>query len=164
MSSAKQFNSVMRAWLEVFMSRSTEAFARFLKQKELNYAQYGALMRLYHHGDCAVSALSKPFGITIPAASQLVDKLVQEGYVERAESLHDRRVKQLALTSRGRALVRDSMDARLDWTRELSAALAPEQRETIAQALAELIAAAQSLETPELALSDHASRARPVPA
>ena len=146
MSSAKQFESVMRAWLEVFMSRSTEEFARFLKKKELNYAQYGALMRLYHHGDCAVSALSKPFGITIPGASQLVDKLVQEGYVERTESIHDRRVKQLALTSRGRALVQASMDARLDWTRELSTALSPEQRASITQALAELIAAAQTLE------------------
>ncbi len=153
MSSAKQFESVMRAWLEFFMSRSNEEFARFLKHKELNYAQYGALMRLYHHGDCPVSALSKPFGISIPAASQLVDKLVQEGYVERTESLHDRRVKQLALTTRGRALVRDSMDARLDWTRELSTTLAPEQRAAISQALAALIAAAQALEVPESPLA-----------
>src|SRR5262245_39601406 len=149
MSSAKQFESVMRAWLEVFTSRSNEEFARFLKEKELNYAQYGVLMRLYHHGDCAVSALSKPFGITMPAASQLVDKLVQEGYVERTESPLDRRMKQLALTSRGRALVRDSMDARLDWTSALSETLGPGQLETIAQALAELIAATQSLETPD---------------
>jgi DNA-binding MarR family transcriptional regulator len=153
MSSAKQFESVLRAWLEVFMSRSTEEFARFLKHKELNYAQYGVLMRLYHHGDCGVSALSKPFGITLPAASQLVEKLVQEGYVERTESSQDRRVKQLALTSQGRALVRDSMDARLDWTRELSANLGPERRESIAQALAELIAGAQALELAETPLS-----------
>ncbi len=136
----------MRAWLEVFMSRSTEEFARFLKQKELNYAQYGALMRLYHHGDCAVSDLSKPFGITIPAASQLVDKLVQEGLVERTESVHDRRMKHLALTIHGRALVRASLDARLDWTRELGAALSPERRETISHALADLIAAANNME------------------
>jgi DNA-binding MarR family transcriptional regulator len=152
MSSAKQFESVMRAWLEIFMSRSTEEFARFLKHKELNYAQYGVLMRLYHHGDCAVSALSKPFGITMPGASQLVDKLVQEGYVERTEAVHDRRMKQLALTTRGRSLVQASMDARLDWTHELSAALAPEQRASITQALAQLIAAAQTLEPAEPAI------------
>ena len=148
MSSTKQFESVMRAWLEVFMTRSHEEFARFLRKKELNYAQYGVLMRLYHTGDCAVSDLSKPFGITIPAASQLVDKLVQEGLVERTESERDRRMKHLALTSHGRALVRAGMDARLDWARELSTALAPERRETIAQAMADLIAAAQALEQP----------------
>jgi len=148
MSSPKQFESVMRAWLEVFMSRSNEEFARFLKHQELNFAQHGVLMRLYHHGDCAVSDLSKPFGITIPAASQMVDKLVQEGLVERTESVHDRRMKQLALTSHGRAMVRAGMDARLDWTHKLGARLAPERRESIAQALADLIAAAQELDPP----------------
>ena len=148
MSSAKQFESVMRAWFEVFMSRSNEEFARFLKHKELNFAQHGVLMRLYHHGDCAVSDLSKPFGITIPAASQLVDKLVQEGLVERTEAAHDRRMRQLALTSRGRALVRAGMDARMDWTHKLGASLAPDRRENIAQAMADLIAAAQALEQP----------------
>jgi DNA-binding MarR family transcriptional regulator len=145
MSSTKQFESIMRAWLEVFMSRSNEEFVRFLKKKDLNYAQYGALMRLYHHGDCAVSDMGKQFGISIPAASQLIDKLVQEGLVERTESEHDRRMKQLALTSAGRAVVRASMDARLDWAHELGAALDPQQRATIAQALAELIAAAQTI-------------------
>jgi DNA-binding MarR family transcriptional regulator len=148
MSSAKQFELVMRAWFEVFMSRSNEEFARFLKHKELNFAQHGVLMRLYHHGDCAVSDLSKPFGITMPGASQLVDKLVQEGLVERTESVHDRRMKQLALTSRGRALVRAGLDARLDWTHKLGATLTPEQRENIVQAMADLIAAAQDLEQP----------------
>ena len=148
MSSAKQFESVMRAWFEVFMSRSNEEFARFLRRKELNFAQHGVLMRLYHHGDCAVSDLSKPFGITIPAASQLVDKLVQEGLVERTESVHGRRMKQLALTSQGRARVRAGMDARMDWTHKLGNSLAPERRENIAQAMADLIAAAQELEQP----------------
>jgi hypothetical protein len=57
------------------------------------------------------------------------------------------------LTSQGRALVRDSMDARLDWTRELSANLGPERRESIAQALVELIAGAQALELAETPLS-----------
>jgi DNA-binding MarR family transcriptional regulator len=153
MSSTKQFESVMRAWLEVFMGRSHEAFARFLKQKELNYAQYGVLMRLYHQGDCAISDLSKPFGITIPGASQLVDKLVQEGLVERTESERDRRMKHLALTSHGRALVRAGMDARLDWARELGASLPAERRETITQAIGDLLAASQALEAPASAVS-----------
>jgi DNA-binding MarR family transcriptional regulator len=148
MSSTKQFESVIRAWLEVFMSRSNEEFVRFLKKKELNYAQYGALMRLYHHGQCAVGELGKQFGITIPAASQLVDRMVRDGLVERTEAVHDRRMKHLALTSHGRALVRASMDARLDWARELGAELSAERRDAIVQALADLISAAQALEQP----------------
>jgi DNA-binding MarR family transcriptional regulator len=165
MSSAKQFESVMRAWFEVFMNRSNEEFVRFLKRNELNFAQYGVLMRLHHHADCAVSDLSKPFGITMPGASQLVDKLVQEGLVERTESMHDRRMKQLELTSHGRALVRASLDARLDWTHKLSAALAPERRENIVQAISDLVAAAQDLEEPlpeaRTANESHVERSKP---
>jgi len=148
MSSTKQFESVMRAWMEVFMSRSNEQFARFLKNKELNYAQYGVLMRLYHHGDCAVTDLGRQFGVRPSAGSQLVDRMVKNGLVERTESVHDRRMKELALTPEGRALVRASMDARLDWAHELGATLPPERRDTIVQALAELIAAAQKLDQP----------------
>jgi DNA-binding MarR family transcriptional regulator len=132
----------------MFMGRSTEAFMRFLKDQDLNAAQYGALMRLYHHGNCTVSDIGTQFGITAPAASQLVDKLVHEGLVERTESAQDRRVKHLALTSQGRRLVDASLEARLEWTRALGQVLPPDRRETIAQALADLIAAAQSLEAP----------------
>jgi DNA-binding MarR family transcriptional regulator len=146
MSSTKQFESVLRAWLEVFMSRSNEEFARFLRKKKLNYAQYGVLMRLYHHGECAVGDLGKQFGVSMPAASQLVERMVEEGLVQRSEAEHDRRMKHLAITGQGRALVRASMDARLDWVGELTQALRPEQRESIAQALAEMISVAQSLE------------------
>ncbi len=148
MSSTKHFDAVMQAWFHVFMSRSTEAFIRFLKDKDLNAAQYGALMRLYHHGHCTVSDIGTQFGITPPAASQLIDKLVHEGLVERTESAHDRRVKHLALTSRGRQLVDASLEARLEWTRALGQVLSPDRRAAIALALADLIAAAQSLEQP----------------
>jgi DNA-binding MarR family transcriptional regulator len=148
MSSTKHFDAVMQAWFRMFMSRSTEAFMRFLKDKDLNAAQYGALMRLYHHGNCTVSDIGTQFGITPPAASQLVDKLVHEGLIERTESAHDRRVKQLALTSHGRQLVDASLAARLEWTRALGQVLPPDRRAIIAQALADLIAAAQTLETP----------------
>ena len=153
MSSTKHFDAVMQAWFQVFMGRSTEAFMRFMKDNDLNAAQYGALMRLYHHGNCTVSDIGTQFGITPPAASQLVDKLVHAGLVERAESAHDRRVKQLALTSRGRQLVDASQAARLEWTRDLGQALSPDRRATIAQALADLIAAAQSMDQPVSAVA-----------
>ena len=148
MSSKKHFESVMRAWFEVVMSRSTEDFVRFLKERELNYAQYGALMRLYHHGNCAVSDLGNQFGISAPAASQLVEKLVQQHLVERTGDLHDRRVKQLALTDVGRALVKNSFEARLKWALTLGELLPTERLDATAQALADLIAAAQALEQP----------------
>ena len=87
--------------------------------------------------------------ITNAAASQLVDKLVQAGLVARTEAAHDRRVRQLALTDQGRALVKSSLEARLSWTRGLGESLPPAKRDAIIHALSEMIEAGQQLEQPE---------------
>ena len=148
MSSTKQFHDAMREWVEVFMSRSMHDLSRFIKQADLNMAQYATLMRLYHHQNCGVSEVGAQLGITNAAASQLVEKLVQNGLVERSESAEDRRVRHLALTRQGRALVSSSLEARLGWTRALAESLPPQRREAIVQAIADLIEAAHGLEQP----------------
>ena len=149
MSSVNKFHAVMREWVKEFMSRSTQDLIPFLKQSDLNMAQYGTLMRLHHQDKCGVSDIGDQLGITHPAASQLVEKLVQNGLVERTEAAHDRRVRQLALTSKGRALVQSSLEARLGWTRALGESIPNDRREAIVQAMTELIAAAQDLEKPQ---------------
>ena len=156
MSSTKQFEAVIRSWFEVFMSRSTEDFVRFLKQKELNNAQYGTLIRLYHSGQCGVSDIGVQFGMTSAAASQLVDKLVQQGLVERTESALDRRVRQLVLTDAGRVLIRDSFEARLGWALTLGEKLSAERRGAVVQALGDMIAAANLLDQPLHPANTHA--------
>jgi DNA-binding MarR family transcriptional regulator len=146
--STKQFQGVMREWVELFMTRSMHDLARFIKQADLNMAQYSTLMRLYHLDNCGVSDIGEKLGITNAAASQLVDKLVQAGLVARTEAVHDRRVRQLALTDQGRALVKSSLEARLSWTHALDESLPPDKRDAIIQALAELVEAGQNLEQP----------------
>ena len=129
MSTSKHFHSVMREWVELFMARSMHDLTRFIKQADLNMAQYSTLMRLHHLDHCGVSDVGEKLGITNAAASQLVDKLVQAGLVARTEAAHDRRVRQLALTDQGRALVNSSLDARLSWTRALADGLPPARRQ-----------------------------------
>ena len=149
MSTSKHFDAVMREWVELFMIRSMQDLARFIKQADLNMAQYSTLMRLHHLDNCGVSDIGEKLGITNAAASQLVDKLVQAGLVARTEAAHDRRVRQLALTDQGRTLVKSSLEARLSWTRGLGESLPPAKRDAIVQALSEMIEAGQRLEQPE---------------
>jgi DNA-binding MarR family transcriptional regulator len=139
----------MREWVELFMARSMHDLTRFIKQADLNMAQYSTLMRLHHLDHCGVSDVGEKLGITNAAASQLVDKLVQAGLVARTEAAHDRRVRELALTDQGRALVKSSLEARLSWTRGLGESLPPDRRDAIIQALSEMIEAGQRLEQPE---------------
>lgn len=52
-----------------------------------------------------VSALAADLGLSRPAASQLVEKLVRAGLVVRTAEARDRRVRSVALTRRGRGVL-----------------------------------------------------------
>jgi DNA-binding MarR family transcriptional regulator len=146
MPPSQQFVEVLREWSEVFMHRSMRDFKRFMNDSGLSMPQISTLMRLYHHGECAVSEVADDLGVTNAAASQMVERLVQLGLLERAENPSDRRAKQLTLTPKGRALIQKSLEARRRWMEELIAALTPERRKAIMAALLYLTEAAHRLE------------------
>jgi DNA-binding MarR family transcriptional regulator len=136
----------MHQWVEVFMRRSMREMHQFLKAREINMGQYSTLMRLHHDPHCGVTDVGGLLGISKAAASQLVDKLVQQRLVERTEAEHDRRVKQLTLTKKGRALIQASVQARLGWAEALGESLLPERRAAIIEAMQDMVAAAQGLD------------------
>jgi DNA-binding MarR family transcriptional regulator len=105
MSTAEQFSAALHEWTQAFMNRSFHNFKRYMDASGLSNSQVNALMRLYHSEACGVSEIGEHVGISNAAASQMVDRLVQMGLVERTEKPDDRRVKQLTLTVKGRTLV-----------------------------------------------------------
>ena len=54
-------------------------------------------------GDAPLSVLIRDLRISKQAAGQLVDTLVERGYLQRTQDPHDRRRQVVALTARGRA-------------------------------------------------------------
>ncbi len=101
--------------------------------------QFNILMQLHYQRACGVSDISVRMDITSAAASQLVEKLVQAGLLERAEDPHDRRVRQLRLTDGGRELVEAALAARYRWVDELIERLEPAEREKMAAAMQILV-------------------------
>ncbi|MBM4424456.1 MAG: MarR family transcriptional regulator [Chloroflexi bacterium] len=146
LTTKQKFADALREWVEVFMRRSMRETVQFWKDAGLSMPQISAMMRLHHHGACGVSEVGAHLGVTNAAASQMVDRLVQLGYLERAEDPNDRRAKQLTLTAKGRALVQKSIEARRRWLDELGAVLTAEQQTEIADALGSLTAAARDLD------------------
>lgn len=146
MSSEDQFNQVLHRWVEVFMRRSMREFMEFSRSSGLSMSQLSTLFRLYHRGMCDVTDVGEHLGVTNAAASQMVDKLVQLGLLERSEDPHDRRVKQLALTPKGKGLVQASMKSRKSWMGELTTTLSHEDQQAIVKALTLLTDAALALE------------------
>ena len=100
-----RFSQSIRAWMDIFMQRSMGSWWRFARSTGLSMPQFSLLMQMYHRGACGMSGISERFEITPAAASQLVDKLVQSGFIVREEDPSDRRAKLLNLTAKGRDLI-----------------------------------------------------------
>jgi len=145
----ERFSEVMREWAEVFMRRSMGDFVQLSKQSGLSMSQLGALFRLYHTGFCGVSDIGDHLSVSHAAASQMVDRMVQQGLLERAEDLDDRRVKKITLTPKGRTLVEESIENRRRWVEQLTNNLTVDEQESISAALVKLTAAARLLENKE---------------
>jgi DNA-binding MarR family transcriptional regulator len=131
--------------MEAFIMRSFDAMNRYVKAAGLSMPQFSLLMRLYHGGDCEVHDIGQHFDVSSAAASQLVDRLVQAGLVARSERPEDRRVRQVALTRKGRALIDRGIEERNRWVDDLVERLSEKERAAVLRALPSLIEAEQSL-------------------
>ena len=71
----------------------------------LGLSDFGVLELLLHKGPMPVNALGPMVDLTPGSISIAVDRLVAKGLVNRIESAKDRRVRIVALTSRGKDLI-----------------------------------------------------------
>ncbi len=136
----------LRSWMDIVMHRSMRGWMTFAKSTGLSMPQFSILMQLHHKGPCGMSEISERFDITAAAASQLTEKLVQGGYIERAEDPNDRRAKSIQLTPKGRELVDAGMTERYRWMDELVSKLSAEDKPKVVEALIVLTEAAKQLE------------------
>jgi DNA-binding MarR family transcriptional regulator len=146
MVSTPELIQTIRQFMDITMHHSMRERGHFAKATGLSMPQFGILMQLHYRRDCGISDLSDRFDITNAAASQLVDKLVQSGLIQREEDLHDRRVKRLNLTEKGRKLIQHGIEERYRWVDQLVRKLTEEERNKVSEALQIMTQAAKELE------------------
>lgn len=73
-------------------------------QTELTFAQLRALFTLADYGPTPIGGVAGRLGIGLPAASSLIDRLVEQGLVQRREDPFDRRRTLAQTTGAGQAL------------------------------------------------------------
>lgn len=105
-----------------------------------------AMFRLYHKESCGVSDIANHLGFSDAAASQMIERLVQRGFMERKEDPVDRRVKKLTLTEEGKAMVQKAMSSKAQWAENITRELSPDQLKTIGEALEIMIQAAHRMQ------------------
>src|SRR6187397_1186543 len=78
---------------------------RSIKRTELGDSDFRVLEALLHKGPLPVNTIGPKVWLTPGSISVAVDRLVKKGLVARKERSHDRRVRQVELTGKGRGLI-----------------------------------------------------------
>jgi DNA-binding MarR family transcriptional regulator len=142
------FVSTLQEWMEVSMRRSMRHFFRHARESGFSMSHMGAMFHIHRIGSCGVTDLGDHLGVTSAAASQMLERLVQQELILRKEDPKDRRVKQIVLTDKGRRVLEEGIRARQDWMEDLAQTLSDSEKETIRVALNILIDKVKNLKKP----------------
>jgi DNA-binding MarR family transcriptional regulator len=148
MQPADPFVITLQKWIEVSMQHSMRNFLSYARESGLSMSQLGALFHVYRIGCSGVTDLGDDLGVTSSAASQMLDRLVQQGLIRRTEDPSDRRAKQIVLTDRGLQVLHESIRARQGWVSDLAETLSESEKEASMGALKTLIYKANHLVRP----------------
>jgi DNA-binding MarR family transcriptional regulator len=127
MSVDTEFQKMMREWVKETTQRSMRGLFHYAKENGLSMPQVGALFNIKQHSENGVADLGEVLHISSAAASQMLDRLVQQGFVSRSENPDDRRSKRLSLTDKGQEILWRSVDARQHWIDELENSLSADE-------------------------------------
>jgi DNA-binding MarR family transcriptional regulator len=86
-----------------------------------------------------VSAVADYAGLSRPATSYMIDKLVRSGYVRRSEGVQDRRERSVVLTAKGSALLERVHAARVARFEASLGVLGPRVAGRLQSALVEVV-------------------------
>ncbi len=111
---------------------------------DLTISQLKALMLLAYHGVLAVSELAKLLNMGNPAASILVQQLVDQGLAERSEDPKDRRRTLVRITASGAELITGRHKQTQVELRKLLSQLSEEELACLSRGISALARSARS--------------------
>ena len=131
------FQGTDHVWL--VMMKAMRALTRYaaagIEETGLGLSDFGVLEILLHKGPLPVNTIGPIVDLTPGSISIAVDRLFAKGLVSRVESAEDRRVRIVALTPRGKALIDSAFRKHSGQMRKAFAELSPEELRGLEAAL-----------------------------
>src|SRR5213595_441714 len=131
------FQGTDHVWL--VMLKAMRALKRYaaagIEGTGLGDSDFRVLEVLLHKGPLPVNTIGPIVDLTPGSISIAVDRLVAKGLVSRVESADDRRVRTVALTPRGKALIDSAFRKHSGEMRNAFAELSPEELRGLEAAL-----------------------------
>ena len=141
-----EFLETMGEWTRVVMRHSMHGLIHYAKENGLSMSQTIALFKIKRNGRCGVADVGKDLQVSSAAASQMLDRLVQQGFIQRSENPEDRRGKCLTLTAKGQAFLQKGIHVRQRWIIDLADSLSMEEKRATKETLVMLLGKAKALE------------------
>lgn len=151
--STSELSKLLLEWSTLFMRVSLRDFNHYTRSIGISIPQMTVLMHLFYQGDAPLVHFCEMMEITPAAASQMIERMVQQGLVSRKEIPEDRRIRMVEITEKGRELIEESIAARQAWVDKLTSSLPEEDRYSITDALTMLTAHAVKLEQETASIS-----------
>lgn len=136
---ALSLEEILPIFNRMFWWSGVRPMFRRMVEADLTMAE-SVVLRSLQRGPLTVADAASCLMLSHSAASRAVDRLVRDGYIVREENPEDRRQKRLTLAPKGAELVREMEGIAVDGLRRLTAALSPEECETMRALLVRMIA------------------------
>jgi len=132
--------------LDLLNALGSTTFRQLLWQRaselDLTYAQSQVLFYVGDHAGCPMGEVAKAFGVTLPAVTQIIDRLEQKQFLTRGDHPADRRVYLLELTRQGKALAQELHGLQMRSLEEVLGRMAADDRQRVIKGLEALVDAA----------------------
>jgi MarR family 2-MHQ and catechol resistance regulon transcriptional repressor len=143
----RDFQGADHVWL--VMMKAMRALKRYaaagIEETGLGLSDFGVLEILLHKGPLPVNTIGPIVDLTPGSISIAVDRLFAKGLVSRVESPEDRRVRIVALTPRGKALIDSAFRKHSGQMKRVFGELTPEELRGLEGALKKVGKRAASL-------------------
>jgi len=134
----KSIDNAIMDWTAVFVRLWMHDINNFTRSTGLSFGQMNLMLHLHYKGPCEVNGVSEVMQMTAPGASQMVERMVQQGLLARGEVPGDRRVRMVYLTDQGKDVVRDCIRLHETWVHSLAESLSAEDQAETTRILRQL--------------------------
>lgn len=136
---APEISETIRKWIKLSLSKSIYNIFKFSKENDISMPQIGALIRIFRKSNCNVSVIGTDLGISSAAASQLLNRMVQLGLIERSEDPNDRRIKNLSLSQKGLEFLNECFQTSYKWFEDIIITYSNDEKREIVAVFNKLI-------------------------
>lgn len=133
------------ALMERLMGSYKSRIFSMCKAAEMTPPQFWALKSIQEMDRTKMSPLADHLGLSLGAASTLVDRLVTRGLVERTTDAQDRRAVHVSPSAKGRQVLEEVMNARTALVRQIFERLPDAVRPQLLTGIQALVDAWESL-------------------